>query len=468
MIGARSRPPGPLLCVWFRFHKPRRLPPACCLLGLHRLMLAKHPTGLVTRWGVFYTWTTTQRGAPTADEQQAGQARATRAARAASGADCQTARFDRERESQRGTAEPGEDTSQSGRGQPGKRNATANIKAPPFFQNEKGREARTGRDTRHGWPSLAGALAGKAPACGRLLPPCAGLALALPAGATAGIPARRRRSPRPAARECARKAALAPPVRAAFSNAAPRRGKGCSSSPQPVPRLGWGGRHPQRGAPGRYAGRRVRRQSRAAWPAPQAWPGWQGWPKRRRPGRRRGRPHSPHRVGAGPRRSTCAATGAGLAGGKAREAAPQGLGLAARLGGPAQRLAANLTGPGLPGLGRHISRTDPQGLAGRAAAQPPHRVGRVSGPQAAGAGGTRPARRRATDGSPFPQDARPPERTKEGVPAGHSLFVLLIIGRPASGSRRWQLTPAPAWQSSFYRTVHEPRGVNTGRCPVPG
>lgn len=30
-----------------------------------------------------------------------------------------------------------------------------------------------------------------------------------------------------------------------------------------------------------------------------------------RPGRRRGRPHSPHFVGAGPRRSTCAATGAG-------------------------------------------------------------------------------------------------------------------------------------------------------------
>lgn len=36
------------------------------------------------------------------------------------------------------------------------------------YQNEKGREARTGRDTRHGWPSLAGALAGKAPARGRL------------------------------------------------------------------------------------------------------------------------------------------------------------------------------------------------------------------------------------------------------------------------------------------------------------
>ena len=143
-------------------------------------------------------------------------------------------------------------------------------------------------------------------------------------------------------RQCARRSQMRPPAGARAAAAARSRGPGSA-----------GGRHPQRGAPGRYAGRRVRRQSRAAWPAPQAWPGWQGWPKRRRPGRRRGRPHSPHRVGAGPRRSTCAATGAGLAGGKAREAAPQGLGLAARLGGPAQRLAANLTGPGLPGLGRH-------------------------------------------------------------------------------------------------------------------
>ena len=111
----------------------------------------------------------------------------------------------------------------------------------------------------------------------------------------------------------------------------------------PEGRLGASGRSPEAQAPkGRYAGRRVRRQSRAARPAPQAWPGWQGWPERRRPGRRGGRPHSPHIVGAGPPRSTNAATGAGLAGGKAREAAPQGLGLAAGLGGPAQRLAAGL------------------------------------------------------------------------------------------------------------------------------
>ena len=48
--------------------------------------------------------------------------------------------------------------------------ATSNSKhkSTTVYQNEKGREARTGRDTRHVCPSLAGALAGKAPACGRL------------------------------------------------------------------------------------------------------------------------------------------------------------------------------------------------------------------------------------------------------------------------------------------------------------
>ena len=115
----------------------RRCLLACCLLGPASSDVGREiPHRTCYPVGYFYTRTTTQRGEPTADAQQAGQARATRAARAASGADCHTARFDRERESQRGTAEPGEDTSQSGRGQPGKRNATANIKAPPNGQSE--------------------------------------------------------------------------------------------------------------------------------------------------------------------------------------------------------------------------------------------------------------------------------------------------------------------------------------------
>ena len=146
----------------------------------------------------------------------------------------------------------------------------------------------------HRWP---GHWQARPPPVGGL-PPCAGLALALPAGATAGTPARRRRSLRPAAREargrrrlrrqCARRFKLRPPAGARAAAAARSRGPGSA-----------GGRHPQRGAPGRYAGRRVRRQSRAARPAPQAWPGWQGWPERRRPGRRGGRPQSPHLWGPG-------------------------------------------------------------------------------------------------------------------------------------------------------------------------
>lgn len=313
------------------------------------------------------------------------------------------------------------------RGRPRSRDTRGNSKqnhksTPKGQQVKSGRGTGTGRDTRHGLPRWPGHRQARPPLVGGICRPARGLPWPCrpgqrpafpPAGGVPRAPPRANaRGRRRLRRQCARRSQMRPPAGARAAAAARSRCPGSA-----------GGRHPQRGAPGRYAGRRVRRQSRAAWPAPQAWPGWQGWPKRRRPGRRRGRPHSPHRVGAGPRRSTCAATGAGLAGGKAREAAPQGLGLAARLGGPAQRLAANLTGPGLPGLGRHISRTDPQGLAGRAAAPPPHRVGRVSGPQAAGAGGTRPARRRATDGSPFPQAAIPSERTKEGVPIGHSLLI---------------------------------------------
>ena len=88
--------------------------------------------------------------------------------------------------------------------------------------------------------------------------------------------------------------------------AAPRRGKGCSSSPQPGPRLGWGAAPPARG------------------PGPLRPPGGRG--------RRGGRPHSPHTVGAGPPRSTCAATGTGEEQSKARCKRPR-RGLALLCGG---------------------------------------------------------------------------------------------------------------------------------------
>lgn len=138
---------------------------------------------------------------------------------------------------------------------------------------------------------------------------------------------------------------------------------------------------PARAPRGRYAGRRVRRQSRAARPAPQAWPGWQGWPERRRPGRRGGRPHSPHIVGAGPPRSTYAATGEGEERGKAARSAHRRC-LALRRGRvPPSNGAAQLDRAGTrrgPALGRTLPGTACKAVAGRAAAPPPHRVGRVT------------------------------------------------------------------------------------------
>lgn len=184
----------------------------------------------------------------------------------------------------------------------------------------EGREPARGRDTRHVLPSLAGAPAGKAPACGRLAAlrgACLGLAGRGNGRHSRPQAASPRAPPRANARgggACAASARgglnCGPPQRREPND---RRKPGESLPPAggraPEGRLGASGRSPEAQAPkGRYAGR----------------------------------PHSPHIVGAGPPRSTNAATGAGLAGGKAREAAPQGLGLAAGLGGPAQRLAAGL------------------------------------------------------------------------------------------------------------------------------
>lgn len=220
----------------------------------------------------------------------------------------------------------------------------------------------------HRWP---GHWQARPPPVGGL-PPCAGLALALPAGATAGTPARRRRSLRPAAREargrrrlrrqCARRSKLRPPAGARAAAAARSRGPGSA-----------GGRHPQRGAPGRYAGRRVRRQSRAARPAPQAWPGWQGWPERRRPGRRGGRPQSPHLWGPGRPGAPAPRPARGRS--KARPAAGGLPWPCFAEGCPAQRLAANLTRTRRRrGLGRHITPARPA-RAGRGGRRPRRRPG---------------------------------------------------------------------------------------------
>ena len=151
--------------------------------------------------------------------------------------------------------------------------------------------------------------------------------------------------------------------------------------------------------------------------------------------------------------------------------APQGLGLALRRGAPAQRLAANLTRTRRRrGLGRYISPARPRrGLDGAGGGTAAAQGGQGVGPQAGGAGGTWPARsRRDADGSPFPQAARPPERTKKGVPTGHSLLFWLDKGRPASRPDRWRLAPAPAWQSSFCQKLPAIAGRQyRGLAPVP-
>lgn len=152
-------------------------------------------------------------GAPAGQKQPGEEEAQAKQAEAAARAEGQSDRAGRD--SDQPNTPPDRQTSHQTRPETEIRQATANITAPPFTRMREGREPARGRDTRHVLPSLAGAPAGKAPACGRLLPPCAGLALALPAGEPAGTPARRRRPPAPRRARSAGKAALAPPVRAA-------------------------------------------------------------------------------------------------------------------------------------------------------------------------------------------------------------------------------------------------------------
>lgn len=165
--------------------------------------------------------------------------------------------------------------------------------------------------------------------------------------------------------------------------AAPRRGKGCSSSPQPGPRLGWGAAPPARG------------------PGPLRPPEGRG--------RRGGRPHSPHFVGAGPPRSTCAATGTGEEQCKAGPTArPAGAWPCIAEGCPRATAAAQLDRAGArrgPALGRTLPRPDPAGgWTGRAAARRPG----WAGVRPAGRWG-RVGRPRGPDGSPHhsPQAVAP-------------------------------------------------------------
>lgn len=220
----------------------------------------------------------------------------------------------------------------------------------------------------HRWP---GHWQARPPHVGGL-PPCAGLALALPAGATAGTPARRRRSLRPAAREargrrrlrrqCARRSKLRPPAGARAAASARSRGPGSA-----------GGRHPQRGA-------------RAATPGGECVGRAARHGLRRRRGRagKAGRSAADRAGGAdGPKAPIFGGRAApehlrrDRRGGGAKQGPPQAacLGLALRRGAPAQRLAANLTRTRRRrGLGRHITPARPA-RAGRGGRRPRRRPG---------------------------------------------------------------------------------------------
>ena len=374
-------------------------------------------------------------GAPTGQKQPGEEEAQAKQAEAAARAEGQSDRAGRD--SDQPNTPPDRQTSHQTRPEAEIRQATANIKAPPFYQNERGagtrqraghppRFALAGRGTGRQGPRLWAAFAALRGACLGL----AGRDNGRHSRPQAAFPAPRR------ARMRGKGGACAASARGGL-NCGPPQGQG--RRPQGAARLG---RWKRRGPRPRYAGRRVRRQSRAARPAPQAWPGWQGWPECRRPGRRGGRPHSPHVVGAGPPRSTCAATERGLCPGQGPRSGPlAGLALRrarvarATAGGQLDRdapigAALAATFPGLPQAGR--------AGGGTAAAQ----GGQGVGPQAGGAGGTRPARRRDTDGSPFPWPLSGRENEKRECPPG-TPSCLLIKGRPASKPDRWRLAPAP-------------------------
>lgn len=150
--------------------------------------------------------------------------------------------------------------------------------------------------------------------------------------------------------------------------------------------------------------------------------------------------------------------------------APQGLGLALRRGAPAQRLAANLTRtrrqarPWPP----HFPGQTCKGWTGRAAAPPPHRVGRVSARRPEGRVGRGPPAGGTRTGAPIPRPLDRQREQKRECPPGTPFYFWLDKGRPASRPDRWRLAPAPAWQSSFYRKLSTIAGRQyRGFTPVP-
>lgn len=113
-----------------------------------------------------------------------------------------------------------------------------------------------------------------------------------------------------------------------------------------------------------------------------------------------------------------------------------------------------------------LPRPDLQGLDGAGGGPAAAQGGQGVGPQAGGAGGTWPARRRDADGSPFPQAARPPERTKKGVPTGHSLLFWLIKADRTAGQTAGGSPPPPLGKVHFVGNFQLSRGDNTGALPL--
>lgn len=215
--------------------------------------------------------------------------------------------------------------------------------------------------------------------------------------------------------------------------AAPRRGKGCSSSPQPGPRLGWGAAPPARG------------------PGPLRPPEGRG--------RRGGRPHSPHFVGAGPPRSTCAATGTGEEQCKAGPAArPTGAWPCIAEGCPRATAGGQLDRAGArrgPALAATLPRPAPAGgWTGRAAARRPGRAG------------VRPAGRWGRVGRPRGPDGSPHHRPQAVAP------FPLPAAAASDGGRVWGVTQqqtaapplsaaaqGPAWGPLRCGTAADAHGV---------
>ena len=316
-------------------------------------MLAKTPHRTCHPVGAFYLHRTTASrptGAPAGQKQPGEEEAQAKQAEAAARAEGQSDRAGRD--SDQPNTPPDRQTSHQTRPEAEIRQATANIKAPPFYQNERGagtrlraghppRFALAGRGTGRQGPRLWAAFAALRGACLGL----AGRGNGRHSRPQAAFPAPRRARMR-------EEAALAPPVRAAVQIAGPRRGKAAGRRARPGLAAGSGeGRGPA--TPG---GECVGRAARHGLRRRRGRAGKAGRSAADRAGGADG-PTAPTSWGPGRPGAPAPQPSAGCARGKAREAARLRAWPCGGHGWPALRLAANLTGPGLPGLGRHISRT---------------------------------------------------------------------------------------------------------------